>query len=116
MSDTRWKRHERVIAERLGGRRLPNSGAGQPDVLAGRLAVQVKTRQALPTWLVAAIEQATRDASAGMTPVVARCEARQGVQTRRLVVLDLDHFAALLAASEAETGDRRHNPRIPGIA
>jgi len=60
----RWKRQEREIAAALGGVRLPNSGRGQPDVLAGNLAVQVKTRATLPAWLVAALDQAARDAAA----------------------------------------------------
>ena len=90
MTDTRWKRHEREIAALLGGIRLPNSGRGQPDVLAGNLAVQVKTTRALLTWLLAAMAQATRDAGAGQLPAVVLSECRQGRKARRLVVLDLD--------------------------
>jgi len=63
-SAQRWKRQEREIADSLGGVRLPNSGRGQPDVNAGDLAVHVKTRATLPVWLVAALDQAARDAAA----------------------------------------------------
>ena len=57
----RWKRHEREVAAALGGQRLPNSGAGPPDVLATGsgmpCAVHVKT-PALPAWLPALVELA----------------------------------------------------------
>jgi len=66
----------------LGGVRPPNSGRGQPDVLAGNLAVQVKTRATLPAVLVAALDRAARDAAATGPDAVP-------------VVLDLEAFAAL---------------------
>ena len=76
MPDKAWKRHEREIAALLGGIRLPNSGRGQPDVLVGNLAFQVKTTKALPAWLTAAMEQATRDAAPGQLPAVILSECR----------------------------------------
>ncbi len=84
---TRWKRQEREIAATLGGTRLPNNGAGQPDVRAGRYAVQVKARATLPAWLTGAVEQAERDADAGEIPVVVLSEVSQGRKARRLVVM-----------------------------
>jgi len=38
---------------------MPNNGRGNPDVLTndGRYAVQIKTRETLPTWLTEAVEQ-----------------------------------------------------------
>ncbi len=55
MSPDRWKRHEREVARLLGGRRLPNNGAGQPQALAtkacgtvsasARLASRSRTHQ-----------------------------------------------------------------------
>ncbi len=90
MSAGRWKWHEREIAALLGGVRLLNNGRGQPDVLAGNLAVQVKTTKALPAWLTAAMDQATRDAGAGQLPAVVLSECRQGRKARRLVLFDLD--------------------------
>lgn len=89
-SSQRWKRHERAIAALLGGVRLPNSGRGQPDVIAGRLAVQVKTKQALPAWFVDAVNQSIRDAGPDQWPVVIVAHARRGHPTRRYLVADLD--------------------------
>ena len=65
MTDTRWKRHEREIAAAMGGIRLPNVGRGQPDIIAGNVAVQVKTRKVLPSWLTDAVDQAAQDAPDG---------------------------------------------------
>ncbi len=90
MTDQRWKRHEREIAALLGGVRLPNNGRGQPDVTASNLAVQVKTTKALPAWLIAAVDQVTRDVGAGQLPAVVLSEVRQGRKARRLVLFDLD--------------------------
>lgn len=89
MADKRWKRAEREIAALLGGVRLPNSGHGQPDVIAGHLAVQVKTKTSLPGWLVDAVDQAIRDAGAEQQPIVILNLVGQGRKARRLLVADL---------------------------
>lgn len=89
MSSTRWKQQEREIAAALGGIRLSNNGKGQPDVIARNLAVQVKTRKTLPSWLIAAMERAGRDADPGQTPIVVLSAVSRGKKARRLVVLDL---------------------------
>lgn len=102
MADKRWKRAEREIAALLGGVRLPNNGKGQPDVKAGRYAVQVKTTTALPAWLVGAVDQACRDCGPGELPVVVLNQVSQGKQARRLLVLDL---ARWLAPDDAAKGD-----------
>ncbi len=69
-SAQRWKRAERKIAALLGGAQIPNNGYGQPDVIAGHLAVQVKTRTALPAWFLDAVDQSIRDAGPDQWPVV----------------------------------------------
>jgi|SRR5579884_976110 len=104
MSDTRWKRAEREIAQALGGQRLPNNGTGQPDVLTATYAVQVKTTKQLPAWLVAAVEQARRDAGPDRLPLVVLNEVSQGRRARRLAVLDFDVWRQVLAGA-AGAGD-----------
>ncbi len=92
MTAQRWKRQERQVAAALGGVRFPNSGIGQPDVRVAGYAVQVKTREALPTWLIAAVDQAERDAGAGEIPVVVLAEVSQGRKARRLVLMAFDDW------------------------
>ncbi len=99
MSTQRWKRAEREIAAALGGQRLPNTGTGQPDVRLPGFALQIKTRTELPGWLWAAVHQATRDAGPGESPAVVLNQVSQGRRARRLVVLDLELFAALIGAT-----------------
>ncbi len=73
MSERLWKKTERAIAHRLGGRRVPVTGRARgdvPDISHPWLAVEVKTRQALPQWLKAALQQAKAAASEGRLPVV----------------------------------------------
>lgn len=110
MPSTRCKQQEREIATALSGVRLPNSGKGQPDVIAGNLAVQVKTRQTLPGWLLAAMDQAERDADAEQVPVEVLSAACRGRRARRLVVLVLDAFARLTRRDPSENPPMRIEP------
>lgn len=89
-SPQRWTRAEREIAVLLGGVRLPNTGYGQPDVIAGHLAVQVKTRAALPAWCLDAADQSIRDAGPNQSPVVIVNLVTLGRRARRFLVADLD--------------------------
>jgi len=111
----RWKRQEREVAKALGGVRLPNTGAGQCDVRAPGWAVQVKTRRTLPSWLWAAVDQAERDAGAGESPAVVLSEVTAGRKAKRLAVLNVDRFVALVAGgattqNDPETGAGRAPP------
>ncbi len=102
MSAQHWKRQEREIAAALGARRIPNNGAGQPDIRAQGWAVQVKTRKEIPAWLWEAIDQAQQDAAIGERPAVVLSEVTPGKRARRLVVLDFDTWAATISVVEPE--------------
>jgi hypothetical protein len=68
-----WKRTERAVAQRLGGRRVPVTGRARgnaPDIAHPRLSVEVKHRKTLPAWLVDAMAQARAAARDGQTPIV----------------------------------------------
>ncbi len=93
---SRWKRAERQVAQALGGVRLPNSGRGQPDVVADRFAVQVKVRETLPLWLTDAVAQAERDAGDDQVPVLVLSQVSQGRRARRYVVMNFDVWRALV--------------------
>ncbi|MDP9358632.1 MAG: hypothetical protein M3Q71_14000 [Chloroflexota bacterium] len=105
MSGQRWKAQERAVAAALGGQRLPNIGTGQCDVRAGAWSIQVKSRRELPGWLWSAMEQARRDAGPDERAALVLCEVRPGVKARRLVVLDLELFAALIGVQAQRLGD-----------
>ena len=88
------------MATALGGQRLPNIGRGQPDVRApGGLAIQVKTRAALPDWLWAAMDQADRDAGPDETAAVVLAEVVAGRKAKRLLVMEFGAFVALVAGA-----------------
>jgi hypothetical protein len=53
----------------MGTTRIPNNGHGQPDIVAGPFAVEVKARESLPQWLLDAVSQAKTNAG-NRTPVV----------------------------------------------
>ncbi len=67
-----WKDVERAIARYVGGERLSNHALGleTPDVETEHYSIEVKHRKALPQWIVAAMAQARRNASAGKLPLV----------------------------------------------
>lgn len=97
MPDTRWKDRERAAAKLLGTSRPPNNGHAQCDLIAGRFAVEHKSRESLPVWLIDAVVQAKRNAPDGLTPaVILTASAGQGRMNHRLVVLDLGDLSALL--------------------
>src|SRR5919202_3304144 len=99
MSDKRWKRQEREIARALGTARIPNTGRAGADLKLPGWALQVKTRTTLPAWLIAAVEQAQRDAGADERAAVVLTAVSQGRKARRLVVLDFDTWRTLLEAA-----------------
>ena len=88
----------------LGGVRLPNSGKGQPDAPCPGFAVQVTTTTALPKRLVEAVDQAARDAGGGEVPIVVRNQVSQGRRARRLAVLQLEAWRALIAEESGVQG------------
>lgn len=72
MSRRDWKRVEREIALRLGGRRVPVTGRSRgdaPDIQHPFLAIEVKTRTAFPALLTEAMAQADACRQPGQTPV-----------------------------------------------
>ena len=70
MADKLWKQTERAIARRFGGRRVGPTGQATADVITDWLAIEVKTRKALPRWLLDAIGQAVGTADDGRLPIV----------------------------------------------
>ncbi len=96
MGDKRWKATERRIAALLGGRRVPVSGRGrgdQPDIVHPWLSLEVKDRSTLPAWLLDALDQAERAATADQLPVAVLHRAGDR-HDAALVVLRLADFVA----------------------
>ena len=62
------KQAERRVVELLGGRRVPASGRARgdsPDVEHPALAIEVRCRKKLPSWLEEALEQVEASAKDG---------------------------------------------------
>ena len=52
MPDKSWKKFERRLAERVGGKRIPVTGERDgADVIAGPFCYQAKLRRGLPSYL-----------------------------------------------------------------
>ncbi|GIV60277.1 MAG: hypothetical protein KatS3mg043_1366 [Rhodothermaceae bacterium] len=96
MPEKPWKRTERRVAERLGGKRVPVTGRSRgdaPDVAHAWLSIEIKHRQRLPAWIEDAMRQAEAAARDGQLPVAVLHERGRN-HDRDLVVLRLADFEA----------------------
>lgn len=65
-----WKRVERRIAARMGGKRIPVTGRRGPDVAHPWLAIEVKSRGDMPGYLWDWLKQAELGGDGSKLPVV----------------------------------------------
>lgn len=102
MPDKPWKRAERHVAHRLGGRRTNIPGMRGPDVSTQYLAVEVKFRGRLPTWLKVALQDAKRKANKDQTAIAVLMEKgdRNGYALMRLS--DLEVIVGALPRKEGD--------------
>ncbi|GIV60031.1 MAG: hypothetical protein KatS3mg043_1120 [Rhodothermaceae bacterium] len=94
MPEKSWKRTERKVAERLGGRRVPVTGRSRgdvPDVDHAWLSIEIKHRSRLPSWIEDALRQAEAAARDGQLPVAILHERGRN-HDQDLVVLRLRDF------------------------
>jgi len=93
-----WKRTERKIAERLGGKRVPVTGRARgdvPDIDHDRFALEVKHRRLLPAWLYDAMNQAIASRKGLRIPVVILHQHGKH-HDHDLVVLQLKDFMEII--------------------
>jgi len=88
-----WKAVEKAVALYLGGKRMSNHALGlrTPDVESDWLSVECKSTKQLPFWLVKAMEQAERNASADKLPIVV-LHQKGWRHDKDLVVMRLSEF------------------------
>lgn len=100
MGNATWKTTERVIANRLGGRRVGVRGIAAPDVMTSWASVEVKVRKHLPAWLKSAVQQAEANALPDTLPLVVLHELSQQ-HNEDLVIMRLRDFERLLNRTAA---------------
>lgn len=92
MPDAKWKRVERNLGTILDGIRIPANGFGEPDVIAGTLAVEAKDRKSFPQWIFDAVDQSKINAKPGMMPVLVLHHSGRGKKSRWLAVVELEEL------------------------
>ena len=68
MADKQWKRTERRIAAKFGGKRTGSSGQNLGDVQTPWLCLEVKERRRLPGYILEAVSQARGKANSAQLP------------------------------------------------
>ncbi len=91
MTEKRWKREERRVAELLGAKRLPHGDPHAPDAQNRWLVIENKDRATLPQWLVAALATARGKATDQQLPLVTLTTP---ASRQIMVVLDIRDFRA----------------------
>ena len=89
MPEKQWKTQERRVARLLNARRNPSGDPGAPDAENPSLAIEVKTQQELPQYLVNATLQSRRKAKEGQLPIVVLVGMSSPLD---LVVMDLRDY------------------------
>jgi hypothetical protein len=93
-----WKACERRIAELLGGTRIPVSGRTRgdtSDIEHPTLAIEVKGRRRLPTWIEDAVQQPEACAEVGQLPIAVLHQDRRPY-LESLIVTRLGDFSSYL--------------------
>lgn len=91
----RWKRYERLLADKLGGNRVPCIGKRAADIICEDWQFEVKVRDNLPLWLLKAVEQSEHE-SEGRRSAVLLIEARRGRPAQYFALMRLDTFIKLI--------------------
>lgn len=91
MPDKPWKAEEREVRRRIGvkGWRTPHGADADTECFS----YEIKARRSIPQWLVDAVDEARMHAGF-RTPVTVLSWRRQGVKTRRFVILDFEEWLA----------------------
>ena len=95
MTNKIWKATERMIAKRLGGRRVPITGrtrGSAPDVEHDWLSIEVKHRRVVPKWLRNAMDQACKSNLTGTKLPVSIIHEHGTNHDTDLVVMHLRDF------------------------
>lgn len=103
--DRRWKRVERKVAERLGGKRVPITGrqrGSAPDIAHGLLSIEVKDRKAFPAWLVDAVDQAVASRQGEQIPMVV-LHQRGWSHAKDLVVVFMEDWCDLFGDAQGRS-------------
>lgn len=96
MSDPGWKKFERRIAAKLGGRRVRAGELEKEDIEHEILSVEAKLFKHVPVCMEKPMEQAERNAPKGKIPVV--CMKRNGrLDDNALIFLRFKDFKRLMA-------------------
>lgn len=105
MTEKRWKRHEREIAELLGGKRVPINGRKGSDIAHSWIAPEVKSRMVVPKWLAHATQQAKAGATENHLPLCIIHKIGEP-HARDLVVISLDDFVGWFLSEKIEADTR----------
>jgi hypothetical protein len=97
-----WKRTEQRVAETLGAKHTAMRGKHVPDARSDWLVIEVKHREHLPEWILAALKQAQNFAQETQLPIAVLHE-KGGRIKNSLVVMTLQDFHDWFGGIEHDT-------------
>ena len=100
ITDKAWKRFERRVASKVGGKRIPITGRKGVDIDHPYLDIECKYRKTLPSWL---FEKAWSQANEGTgipTIVVSKHNSE-----KMFAIVDLDDLVKLLIHAVGEKNE-----------
>ncbi len=106
MPDAAWKKTERKIAAKLGGKRQLRTGGPHSDVKAPEVAAECKHTRKLPEWIKHALAQARDSARPGEMPIAVLHQDGQD-HDRDAVIMRLDDFVEWFGSRPLE-----HAPEV----
>ena len=103
--DKAWKRFERVVAEKVGGRRIPVTGLDRDgaDVVAAPFLYQCKLRKNVPGYLTKWLAGITSTAAQSGNTGIIVWRAPGTLNGDALVILKLSDWVAWHGIDQAQT-------------
>lgn len=104
MTSDAWKKHELMLAKRLGGSRVGPTGKTGSDVAHPLFAIEAKERKNIPEWLYKAQKQCCGAARPDQLPIVVwhKLGARHDGDLVVMRLADFENWAGTLPTPDED--------------
>ena len=100
ITDKAWKRFERRVASKVGGKRIPINGRKRLDISHPYLDIECKYRKTLPAWLFDKAWSQANEGTGIPTIVVSKHNSE-----KMFAIVDLDDLVKLLIHAVGDSNE-----------